>query len=138
MMSFLVSETRLDVTRLVLPPASELMIIFAWASIHLTHSPLISSSAAFLSLGSVVDQACRTEAGARYKTRNFLRFELVIFNVLSFGCVRRRALAGAFASPTESPFVRIWLAGRRATVDIGEDVRDSRARFRDFVLPWRR
>lgn len=50
MMSFLVSETPLGVTRFVLPPASVRMIIFEWAPIHLPHSPLIFSSAAFLSL----------------------------------------------------------------------------------------
>src|SRR5580658_5477066 len=88
--SFLVSETPLAVTRLVLPPASVLMIIFAWAPIHLPHSPLIFSSVAFLSFGSVADQACMTEGGTRYKTTNFLSFELVILMSFRLSAMHHR------------------------------------------------
>src|SRR5271166_6370456 len=69
--SFLVSEIPLEVTRLVLPPASVLTIIFECARIQLSHSPLIFSSAAFLSFGSVFDHFSTTEAGMRYNTTNF-------------------------------------------------------------------
>jgi len=65
MISLRVSDTPVCVTRLVFPPASVLSTMAAWAAIHRPHSPLIFSSATFLSSGSVAAHACMTEAGAR-------------------------------------------------------------------------
>ena len=71
MMSFLMSETPLSVTRLVLPPASVLMIILACSPIHFPHATCIFCSSACRIVGSVFAQSAITELGMRYRTRNF-------------------------------------------------------------------
>src|SRR4029079_10696799 len=56
----------------VLPaPAPGSVNIFAWLLIHCFHSRCIFSSGSFLFSGGVFFQSSITEAGARYRTRNF-------------------------------------------------------------------
>src|SRR3954454_13152532 len=71
MMSFLVSETPLAVTSFVLPPASVLIIILACSPIHFPHAACIFCSSGCRIVGSVFAQSAITEAGMRYRTRNF-------------------------------------------------------------------
>src|ERR1700722_15547994 len=80
-MSFLVSETPFDVMRLVLPPASVLMIILPFAPIHFPHSSRIFCSAGCRVAESVFDQSATTEEGTRYRTRNFCLGESVMVSL---------------------------------------------------------
>src|SRR5438874_8028434 len=71
MTSFLMLETPLAVTRFVLPPASVLVIILACSPVHFPHAACIFCSSGCRIAGSVFAQSAITEAGTRYRTRNF-------------------------------------------------------------------